>query len=1169
MVMAGRRIHEWVTAIRRRGKALLPNRSPRGQTPALLSLVLLPGGSASETAATLTALLAQSYRPMELLIGAGDGHGEVLKHAAGADPRVRIVASGSDGQLQACLRASAGNVVAVVEPGARPDANLYGRMVAALTASKADFVSAAPGITAGPGRPAGLLQAAGRAGLRLSDVPSAVADSALWNKAYRRSCLERVTADLPADAGPHDIALRGYLRAASFDYLGVPAGRGPKMPAASAAQLGEDLAACVRMAPLLAAEAAVECHGYWYAAGIGSRWRTYLRDVPRSGPDHWELVRQAAVRLSETSGALDHFRLHDRVLTALAAAGDRAGVDTVLAELQDHGTGYRVRVHDGVYYAAPTYRALLNERVAPGLFQLRAADLQMRSRLHGFHWDGEVLELTGAAYVEGLDTRTYPALVRGELVNRFTGGRRPVSLRQREDSVIDEKSGDRFNTYAAAGFAIRLDTGDLLRSPEPGADGQEWYLGISMDFGGMTIEDQLQGRDEDLVPRRLPLGPVVGERRIVGLMDAVHGLRLAAVSYRFLVDEVRAEEETLRIHFAGDVPERAYLQLPDGEGIEGRPSPDQPGTFVVNLAGTETGPGAREAVFPLRAGTGAGRLQYAGWAGNEEQLESRRSAGAVQLRATGYGFLTVVGQSARAVVTGWTLSGSGERLSISGHWLEGRRTGSEEIILSGPHTLILPQRTDTGMDGSFLAEYHLHQDRWQAGKAWPATGTYRLVSRSGDGGTPRPVPVTAGLAQKLPTDVLRRPVRVTAPACGAGESFRLRILPPLGPEERGLYNRQRLVEAYAGTTGPLAGAVFFESFAGTSATDNVLAACREITVSYPELRRYWSVADSSVIVPAGCTPLIRFSKEWFQMLATAKYLINNNTFPVFFRKRPGQIYAQTWHGTPLKRIGFDTPATRVTPSYRRTLEREPQSWDVLLAQSPYAAQTLSAAFRYRGPVITAGYPRNDPLLQHDAEARRMMIRSRLGIPASNKVLLYAPTWRDTARTRGDKFAVVSHLDFADLGERLGKDYTFLFRGHHNVAGQRGPNRGLALDVTAYPEVADLYLAADLLVTDYSSVMFDFAVTGKPIYLLAPDLDEYRDVIRGFYFDVTAERPGPLVRTTPELASHIAASSPPEYPDFIRRYAPLDDGQATRRFVDSIFGNRSRRPENRRCLNSGS
>lgn len=1148
-----------LAGIRRRGRALLPgSTAPAGPQPGLLSVVLLSAGRPNDAAATLAALLAQTYRPMEVVAVAAEGElGEVLQSAAEKDSRLRIVVPGSEGHVQACLRAASGDYVVLVEPGARPAEGLYSGMVAALAASEAGFVSAAPRSTSGPGRPAALMQAQGRMGLDLSEVPSAVADTALWNKAYRRTCLEQMTADLPADAAARDIVLRGYLRAASFDYLGISGGTGPKAPAATAEQLSEDLAGCRRLASLLAAEATAECRGYWYAGGLGSRWRSYLLQVPRSGTDYWQLVQQTAALIRETSGALEQFRLHDRVLTVLAATGDRPGVDTVLAELQDHGEGYRARVQDdGAYDAVPTYWALLGPRADEGVLRLLPADLRMRSRLRGFHWDGDVLVLTGSAYVEGLDSRVHPAVVAVDLVNRLTGRRYPVPVRQLVDPALDEKSGDRFNTYAASGFSARLDTGDLIRSMEHGSTGgQEWYLKISLDFGGMKVEDQLQGRDEDLVPRRLPLGPVVGEHRVVGLMDAVHGLRLAAVFYRFLIDEVHLNGSVPSVAFTGTVPEQAVLRLPDGREMEGTRSRDHPGWFSFGLTEADPGtPAGRDAVALIQARTGTGQLQYAGWAGNDEDPEARPSTDGILLRATGFGFLSVVRHAASAAVTGWALSDDGERLSITGRWFGSHGEETEELVLAGQHEEIVAEPAEHGLEGNFQTDFKLQRDPWGRGKAWPESGTYRLVSRPRGGGAQRPVPVTAGLAARLPQDALRKPVRVAVPATGAGEPFRLQILPPFAPEDRGLYNRQRLVDTYAATTTPLVNAVFFESFAGRAATDSVRAVYDDIAARHPDLRRYWSVADSSVTVPAGSTPLIRFSSDWFQALATARYLINNNTFPVFFRKRPGQIYAQTWHGTPLKRIGFDTPATRVTPSYRRTLEREPQSWDVLLAQSPYAAQTLAAAFRYRGPVAAVGYPRNDPLSGEDAAERRTRIRSRLGIPASHRVLLYAPTWRDTARTRGDKFAAVNHLNFADLQDVLGPGYTLLFRGHHNVASQRGRGPAGALDVTAYPEVADLYLAADLLVTDYSSAMFDFAVTGKPIYLLVPDLDEYRDHTRGFYFDVTAQAPGPLCRSSSELAAHIAASNStgPTYGDFARRYAPLDDGEATRRFVDSIF-----------------
>ncbi|WP_146364479.1 bifunctional glycosyltransferase/CDP-glycerol:glycerophosphate glycerophosphotransferase [Arthrobacter yangruifuii] len=1147
-----------LAGIRRRARALVSSgrEAKTGPGSGLLSVVLLSGDQTDASTATLAAVLAQPYRQIEVLALASESCGvEALERASGNDPRLKILRSEGEGDLRACIRAAAGDGIVFMEPGARPASALYEDMLAALVASRSDFVSAAPQNTAGPGRSASLVQAQGGKGLTLSMVPAALADTELWNKIYRSAFLERVTGDLPADAAARDIALRGYLRSESFDYLGIPGGKGPRAPVATPAQLRDDLSVCRRLAPLLDAEGTVESRAYWYAEGLGTRWRSYLREVPRSGTGYWELVQETAAFLAGTSGALEQFQLHDRVLAGLAAAGDRAGVDTVLAELQDHGIGYPVRAHGGGYHALPTYWPLLTEPLDPTVLRLGPADLQLRSRFNGFRWDGGVLELSGSAYVEGLDTRDHPSALGAELVDGATGQCYPLPLQQIEDARIDEKSGDRFNTYAAAGFLVRVDTGRLL-SERSSFRGRKWHVKISLDFGGLQIEDRVQAREPDLVPRRLPIGPVAGVQRIVGLLDAVHGLRLIPVTYRFLVHQARLQKLELSVRFRDAVPERLIMQLSEGRELEGKHLPGDGGTFVFDL--TQVSPedaGGHDAVFHLRGGAHGGRLEYVGWAGSDDELASGTAANSLMLRCTGFGFLTVVRPAARAAVTAWELSPDGERLSVTGHWHGAAEGDARWLVLAGDHDTILSDPGQRTRNECFRVEFALRRDIWGTGPVWPENGNYRLVYRPDDGGPQRPVAVAATLAAELPQEALRMPVRVSVPAAGAGEQFRLRIQAPLPPRERGPYNQQRMINAYAGASEPLIEAVFFESFAGKSATDSVRAVDEEISTRYPGLRRYWSITDSSVAVPAGSTPLIRFSSEWFQILATAKYLINNNTFPVFFRKRAGQIYAQTWHGTPLKRIGFDTPTARITPSYRRTLEREPQSWDLLLAQSPYAARTLASAFRYSGTTATLGYPRNDSLLRGDAAARRTRIRSSLGIPASNKVLLYVPTWRDTARTRGGKFAVVSHLDFSQLRSALGPDYTFLFRGHHNVASQRARSYEGVIDVTAYPEVTDLYLAADLMVTDYSSAMFDFGVTGKPLYFLIPDIDEYRDSIRGFYFDLAAEAPGPLFRSSAELAFHLAGSGGAgrTYREFARKYSPHDDGTAATRFVDRVFG----------------
>jgi CDP-glycerol glycerophosphotransferase len=207
-----------------------------------------------------------------------------------------------------------------------------------------------------------------------------------------------------------------------------------------------------------------------------------------------------------------------------------------------------------------------------------------------------------------------------------------------------------------------------------------------------------------------------------------------------------------------------------------------------------------------------------------------------------------------------------------------------------------------------------------------------------------------------------------------------------------------------------------------------------------------------------------------------------------------------------------------------------------------------------------GYPRNDVMSRPDADDVRARVRQELGIPDGRTAVLYAPTWRDDL-----VFDHVGDQDFEvpiDLGaftERLGADHVLLTRLHSMVAGRIAiPPGAPVVDVSDRAESAELYLAADMLVTDYSSAMFDFAVTGKPMVFYTYDLQHYRDDVRGFYFDLAEVAPGPLVVTSEELVEAIADSDvaashlADRYAEFQRTFCPLEDGHATDRVLDLLF-----------------
>ncbi|MGK3710681.1 bifunctional glycosyltransferase/CDP-glycerol:glycerophosphate glycerophosphotransferase [Arthrobacter sp. IK3] len=450
--------------------------------------------------------------------------------------------------------------------------------------------------------------------------------------------------------------------------------------------------------------------------------------------------------------------------------------------------------------------------------------------------------------------------------------------------------------------------------------------------------------------------------------------------------------------------------------------------------------------------------------------------------------------------------------------------------------------------GMTRLRFELPTERWGRNLPAPPSGAYTLRWRQ-DGTLPGPgdpaVGVPEAAAGKLPS-VLLAGCRIRAFRTPTG-SMAVGIGAPLGDDEAGAFNSYRLRRSAfaAERSRELQPGIFFESFAGKGCTDSPRAISDYLAASGFDEPLYWSVADRSVPVPDYAVPLLQGSTEWYERLATTGRLVNNNNFPWFFTKAPGQLYLQTWHGTPLKKIGLDIPQRTLALSYRDLMQREAQWWDLLLAQNSFAAEVLPKALGYSGTVLTAGYPRNDALAAPYGDARHRT-RKLLGIGAEQRVLLYAPTWRDAVRDDAGRSDWVGYLDLDQALGLLGPEWTILVRGHHNVAAQRRLNVSARVhDVTDYPEVNDLYLASDVLVTDYSSAIFDYSVLGRPIYFLVPDLAEYK-ASRGFYLDFEADLPGVAVSGTAELVQAVRTDSGfriSELRDFARRFAPQDTGGA--------------------------
>ena len=340
----------------------------------------------------------------------------------------------------------------------------------------------------------------------------------------------------------------------------------------------------------------------------------------------------------------------------------------------------------------------------------------------------------------------------------------------------------------------------------------------------------------------------------------------------------------------------------------------------------------------------------------------------------------------------------------------------------------------------------------------------------------------------------------------------------------------------------------------------VYRAARELA---PHIRGVWVVADEerAATLPPGTPYVLPDTPEYRRVTGRATYFVNNVNWAGTLVKRQGSVHVHTHHGTPLKYAGADLlekPGARLHFDVPQMLRRADR-WDYGLVANRHSELVWERAFPCHFTSLRSGSPRNDVLVRGDEERARAT-RERLGIPEGDTVVLYAPTRRDYRRD-----GLVERIDLARFAADLGEGRTLVVRLHPTLAD--GPARGLGLselhrrgvlvDATDEPEVQDVLLAADVLVTDYSSVMFDYALLDRPVVVHADDWDAFR-ASRGAYLDVTAEAPGHVTRSYRELAWLFASGTWADEESarlraaFRERFCEYDDGRAAERVVRAVM-----------------
>lgn len=331
--------------------------------------------------------------------------------------------------------------------------------------------------------------------------------------------------------------------------------------------------------------------------------------------------------------------------------------------------------------------------------------------------------------------------------------------------------------------------------------------------------------------------------------------------------------------------------------------------------------------------------------------------------------------------------------------------------------------------------------------------------------------------------------------------------------------------------------VLFISFHGRGYSDNPKAIYEYLRKDNYDLKYVWAIKNHKQknIQIEGAKVIEYFSIPYFYYLARAKYWVVNCKLPTYVLKKDNQVYLQTWHGTPLKRLAHDIILDNKDATFYRskmsaeemyeTYDIDVKRYNYMISPNPYSTKVFGSAFQInRERLIETGYPRNDVLVNTTSEQVEAL-KEKMGLPKDKKVILYAPTWRDNSYVM-EGYTFKLQVDFRKWQEQLSDNYVVIFKPHYLIVNDFDIQqyKGFVYEASATSDIADLYLVSDILITDYSSVFFDYAILNRPMYFYMFDLNEYAKELRGFYFDIYETLPGPIVENEDDLLKELISNS---------------------------------------------
>ncbi|MBA3529118.1 MAG: CDP-glycerol glycerophosphotransferase family protein, partial [Propionibacteriaceae bacterium] len=1115
--------------------------------PPLLSVIVRVHNDQDQLRACVDSLLEQTLRRIEVILiddGSTDHSAKIIAEYAKRDQRVRPITSRrfepGSARNAGVARATAPFITFVDTSDTIPSA-AYAHLVNTLERTGSDFaVGAVRGLKRGQSsRPAWVSEVhrVKRLRITIEDFPDAMHDVITSNRVFRREFFDERVGPFPTGVTSEDHALMvtAYVRAKSFDLVpattcNVRIREDPTSIWQQKHQFSnlESRVAAQDMAwEVVADEASPTVASAWLGRVLDFDLSLLVEFAIHADDEYRHVVRAAARRFTERAdaSAWRHVRVDRKLRLALAAVGEWVLADRSIEYFRVNGSIPPTRVVDGRILA--DLPEDLQIPTSAGLFELGEQQTSLAACIRKVTWQANgCLEVEGWAFIQGVDLSNSTPAITAHLINSATSERMELDVRPFSSPAITRWSNHANHRYDAAGFRLSIPADALARSDV--RQSTRWQLIVSADADGVTRQGAVHSLVRSGIAMRMraaELSSLDQPHRVVPLMDDELGfvvqirldrLRATALDYR----GPRQLGGTIRILRPLASPLTRVVARQNGRTVVKSRLIEQPDGsygFAISLPVKD-----RPVHWDFRVLDERGRLHRVSWPSEPDHGTEigGYGAGTARWRRSPRGFVQL--SSRPALLSAHSLQVSEDRVIVE-VLLHGADPAILEAALLRSALLSVPaDRVEAAPAGRHRLVFAVLASQWGSGVARPLpTGTYSIVVPDELGGE-LSCGVAPDLMETMPQEHLTPNHGVTLARKPGADKLTIALRAPLTEDERGPSAQRRLAQWYTESNFVAKEQVFFQCYRGEFATDSQRSIHDELSRRGATLDLVWGVYDRSVDLPEGARAVLMGSREWYEAIASSKYLCNNNDFDRFFHRRSYQKFLQTFHGYPFKSMGVSFWRARELSAWLIDYEcrRRTDAWTSILVPASFCEEIYRQEYLYHGEVLVTGYPRNDVLVNAGPTVRRRILH-RLGVSPDKTVVLYAPTWRDTIATGDWSAKFFDALELDVLADALGDDYVLLLRGHNfNMReGVLKASHAQIVDVTRYPEITDLILAADVAVLDYSSLRFDWVLTGKPVLFFVPDLADYLSA-RTALFEYGPTAPGPKLSTTAEVIEAI-------------------------------------------------